>query len=372
MPVNDRDYALLIGIDKYSRLPTLSGAREDATRIAHWLLSPDGGGLKPENIELITSPDELPSDPDDAVPIQKYIDKAFRDRFRIFEPIPRRRLYFYFSGHGYGATVNDVGMLMAPADTKQINLNIGLKPYLEFLCTWNFFDEIIFFLDCCRDSGLSGSAVAPTFAGSLGNPPSQPNVESFIVLATNHGRKAFEVWDENMQKKRGLLTEIILEGLHEAVDAEGRITAKSLGEYIQKYVPQKAVVNKLKQISEVLGPTKGGIVFKTGVEKRKVIDIFLPPKAKKLMIESQNKKIIQFAKDNTGAWAFKYATKNERLQNLVKLKGIQEHADGTTIKVDLVQNELWYGLKPSPGEMQVLDLRRFNSKSKSHVFKLKT
>jgi len=55
MANNPEDYAIVVGINYYPALRKLKAAEKDATLFAEWLMSPEGGGLPPDNVRLILS-----------------------------------------------------------------------------------------------------------------------------------------------------------------------------------------------------------------------------------------------------------------------------------------------------------------------------
>jgi hypothetical protein len=48
--MNDKDYAVVVGISKYGSRPNLEGPEADAQAFADWLLSETGGGLPEDNV----------------------------------------------------------------------------------------------------------------------------------------------------------------------------------------------------------------------------------------------------------------------------------------------------------------------------------
>lgn len=248
-PPNPDDYAIVVGIDAYPQLRRLQAARSDARRFAAWLIDPEGGGLPSANVRIVESA-AIPADPFDARPIQRDIDRHLRDfgverRKRI-----GRRLYFYFAGHGFGPTFDDVGMLMADAAMERLESNIGLRHYLVFFHDLELFDQVVFILDCCRDPMRGASTAKPVFTLQ---PPAGgvPRVERYVVLAAAYGEKAFEPRSQGGER-RGVLTSALMEALQgSAANARGEVTATSLREYLKVRVPEIASEANLKQGPEI-------------------------------------------------------------------------------------------------------------------------
>src|SRR5215212_11472438 len=129
---NPDHYAIVIGIDGYKQLRRLRAAGDDAQRFVAWLTCEDGGGLDPKNVKPILSPLVLPDDPLDAKPVLTEVTRALRDIGVGRGTRIGQRLYFYFAGHGFGPTFDDVGLLLADAAMERLGSNIGLRPHRLF------------------------------------------------------------------------------------------------------------------------------------------------------------------------------------------------------------------------------------------------
>lgn len=62
MPVNARHFAVLVGFTNYPELgdsppSNLEGPGNDVAAVYEWLVDPQGGGLRPENVFKVTSTD---------------------------------------------------------------------------------------------------------------------------------------------------------------------------------------------------------------------------------------------------------------------------------------------------------------------------
>ena len=241
MAQNADHFAIVIGIRGYSQLRPLKGAESDAANFALWLTSDEGGGLPAKNVAIITSPPVSSSNnPYDARPVQWEIDAALT-RFGI-EKNDRigKRLYFYFSGHGFGPSFVDVGMLMANASLNRLNYSIGLLPYRLFFRDVEAFDEIVFILDCCRDPHGGVEPLKPGF--TLPKRGTGTKIQDFVMLGAAYGEEAYQPLHTGTNERRGLLTQAVLEGLTqtEAADGLGRFTSSSLSYYVKHRVPELA------------------------------------------------------------------------------------------------------------------------------------
>lgn len=356
--MNNEDYAIVIGVSAYSSLPILSGATKDATEFAQWLEDPNGGALPSDNIKLILSP-EIPRSNEEPRPHQRQIDEALKG-FRILNLQGRigRRLYFYFSGHGYGRD-GDIGMFMADASRDQSNYNIGLTSYKTFMSRWGFWDEVVFILDCCRSPIYSATFQGPSFTMNPPYPTPEPIVDDFFAFATLSGTASFSVWDPSYERKRGILTTAILEGLrNKAVDGNGRITCSSLSKYVKDRVPVIAKANQVEQAAQSYF-TVDEIIFKEDISIMKPVGVSVSLVINQLIIWSGDfKRIGEYKCDANNQWAFNYLTQDAELMKIVQSSHqFDQVGNETTIWVELRQGGV-YGLQTPPEDIVPLDLRK--------------
>lgn len=256
--MND-DYAIVVGIDNYPSLPQLTSTRNDVAAFTEWLRkpAPNGGGITDASrIKTIIPPEKQSPDTSDAEPVQKQIDKALRDFGIENGHVVGRRLYFYFSGHGIGIRFNDVAMLMANASENHLNRNIGLNSYLSLFYRKDLFEEVVFFIDCCRDSTPRiFEAKGPDYTPKDDIP--LPQVEDFVFLASTHGNQSFGI-----PKTQGFMTQALLEGLNgKAANQNGFVTSSTLADYVPKRVEELANDNNVEQRPKVERPPSREIVF---------------------------------------------------------------------------------------------------------------
>jgi uncharacterized caspase-like protein len=252
-PITDH-YGIAVGIDTYPSLRKLTSAVGDATRFCEWLLDENGGNVHQDNVKLIPSPPATAADRFDAKPIQDDIERALRDFGAEVGKRIGKRLYFYFAGHGFGPSFDEVGMLMANASMNALQKNIGLREFRDYFHERGLFDEVVFILDCCRDSARGKATNGPGFDDFSPVPDRVAHVVDFVVLGAAYGEKAFAPIDQANGERRGILTRAILEALRgdlRALDPKGRVTAATLKGFIRDRVPTLADDDKLKQAPEV-------------------------------------------------------------------------------------------------------------------------
>jgi hypothetical protein len=244
------DFAIVVGISTYPGFSSLGSPEYDATEFKKWLLSPEGGDVPKDNITAILSSDFEPpaADVDKAQPTLQAVDAAFmklvrnayvKKNYRV-----GRRLYIYFSGHGITPglapvpDLDDSALLMANADDKSLGLHVPGHPYAEWFRNASAFDEIVLFMDCCRDYMDKVIPRYPPFNSLQGNPA---GVRRFYATAANWNSSAWEGYLQPANQKRSYFSFALLEALNGTLcDAEGNLT----GNLLAGYVPGR--VNELR------------------------------------------------------------------------------------------------------------------------------
>jgi hypothetical protein len=251
------DCALVVAIGNYRELTPLRGPGPDAIRFVQWLR--EKGGLKDENIALV-----------DANEPGKPVNTDIRDALiRLGVRMNKRRgrrLYFYYAGHGLGPTFNEVAMV--PADAAQDMLEsacFGLNHCIDFFVKTGFFDELVVFMDCCREREEVPTIGLPfkferRFEGGK-------EVNHFVLMAAGDGAKSFEVRDltpDEERRFRGLMTTALIEGLNGAagaIDSNNNVTSASLSHYVAKRVEEEAKALALPQAIDKPKPPREEIIF---------------------------------------------------------------------------------------------------------------
>lgn len=257
-PGND-DCALVVAIGNYMELTPLRGPGPDAIKFCNWLR--EKGGLKVENIKLVDA--DEPGKPVNADIRDALIKLGVRMKKRR-----GRRLYFYYAGHGLGPSFNDVALV--PADAAQdllVETCLGLNHCIDFFVKTGFFDELVVFMDCCREReevptiGLPFNFKEP-FSGAK-------QVNHFVLMAAGDGAKSFEVrklTDAEESNFRGLMTTALIEGLSGAagaIDPNNNVTSASLSHYVSTRVQEEAKARGLPQVIDRPKPPAQEIIFYT-------------------------------------------------------------------------------------------------------------
>jgi hypothetical protein len=239
--MNDRDWAIVVGIRNYAEpsLQGLEGPENDAREFYDWVISPDGGGVPEGQARRILSSDFQGSQEPSAMMIQALfdhldtVDAKFKKEERRKGAFGRR-LWIYFSGHGFAPDIDDklTALLTAEAALGAFHRSHVITSKLaDFCATAQYFDEIFMFADCCR-------TIMPVTQLNV-KPPGKRSrdadqVRTFYAYGARAGKESRE-WEVN-GKYRGVFTMTLMEGLRgAAVDRSEKtpvITAESLNNFL--------------------------------------------------------------------------------------------------------------------------------------------
>lgn len=246
----NEDWAIIVGVRRYPGFSDgdLDGSENDASAFRDWLVDPAGGDLPPANVRLILSSD-FPdaTDASSAVPTNEEVERAFEWLDDIAEDNRQngngrkigRRIYLYFSGHGYAPSKDDAALLMANATPRRFGNHIAGRLWAEWLYESGYFEEIALFMDCCRDSDTTSVSMRPVHLTKVSQTSGQQDRKRFYAYGTQWDRKAWEHLDTSDNKVRGVFTMALLSGLRgQAAElATGQITANSLRNYVYQNMP---------------------------------------------------------------------------------------------------------------------------------------
>lgn len=246
MPQNDSDFAVIIGFSNYAKLPVLGGAENDAKDFLNWVTHTDYGNIPANNCHL------FPSQTAPHGPWQNEIDSFFGKINTQIKELKdngkdARRLYFYFSGHGIGLDWANTALVLPPWSLEYRNAALSSAKYLTTIIQDGKFDEVFFFLDCCRDRLMMVEGFGPLYASVL------PGVKthkcaSYGYFACEFTAEAFEAVLDNTgglldedSKTHGLFTKCLLQGLKGGAAFNGEITTESLRSYLSINLPKLSI-----------------------------------------------------------------------------------------------------------------------------------
>ena len=262
--MNTDDYAIVIGIQRYPILGpphppggpnNLAGPSLDATAVDAWLADPAGGGVLDENRYLITS-DMFP-DPFHtqtvagrqqllAKPTAEELAGCFGwliDRFKEANTLKLgRRLYVYFSGHGFGVDDCDGGIYTANANAG-IRHHFYVRSWFDWFYRNAYFEEFVLWMDACSNPIPIGGppSIAPLADRQVAGMAAG---RRFVAFAAKYPLKSVERVMPDGQV-RGVFTYTLLQGLKGAAadPATGLVSSESLRRYLKgslsSFLPQQ-------------------------------------------------------------------------------------------------------------------------------------
>jgi Caspase domain len=232
------DYAVVVGINNYPAFDPLEGPVKDAKAFRNWLV--EHGNVPPENIREVYSTDFESHNVPTALtqPAIDAVNAKFRQLADLtrnnFQKLPRvgRRLYIYLAGHGITPRVtsnnlDSAALLMANADLGSTGLHLAGPAYAEWFRQSHAFEEIVLFMDCCRNVADDIEQAPVPFTPVRGGDPTK--VKTLNVLATQWDAPSFEQPLGSPPEPRGVFTYALLEVLKSGAGKDnGKLTALGL------------------------------------------------------------------------------------------------------------------------------------------------
>jgi hypothetical protein len=256
MPLED--FALVVGINNYAELKPLHGAEADSLDFYSWVIDPAGGNVKSTNAEhIISKPNQTGSI--DAEPTKSTIEKFFR-RIDVLANqnnknglglAAGRRLWMFFSGHGFAPGFGRSALLVANTTDTALD-NFASPLWAERLFQGGWFQEVLLFQDACRERFGTGELM-PCFL----KPRDLAGDALFYAMAAHDSKLSLEKPDAK-NEIRGVFTLTLMEALrgHARDPVTGAITSDTLKAYLQnnmraKYSPQELQDADLSQFPDV-------------------------------------------------------------------------------------------------------------------------
>jgi hypothetical protein len=254
--LNEDHWGLVIAISRYRYFDRLNSPGADAARFSSWLL--ERGGVPQSRIVLVDSGSE--SGKPDAASI---ID-GFRDLGALMKVRRGQRLYIYYAGHGFGPEFDDA--VMVPADVQRGMLRgacISVRDCVNFIRDTGLFDQVVMFVDCCRDNMRLQPPHFWPFEDRSRFEGAREQVSNFILFGAIDGGKSWEVRPPG-REFRGIMTDALLDALNghpAAFDAQNRITANTVGEFVRIRVQAEVERLGLQQAPQPKPSGQEDIVF---------------------------------------------------------------------------------------------------------------
>jgi hypothetical protein len=214
---NHRDFAVVVGIDKYEDqvLGNLKGAKNDATAFVAWLKDQNSDGDFSDDQIITRMPQATFSD----------LNRALHE---LLESVGSggRRLYIFVAGHG-GRGLNET-FVYASEHSRHVDACWDIIKAAEGLRS--LFREIVMFMDCCR----AGAPDTHSSEIRMRIKANQAPGSHFYCFACPIGGSTTEGFFDG--RIRGVFSETLLRALRgdveSAVDHRGQVTAHSLKRYL--------------------------------------------------------------------------------------------------------------------------------------------
>lgn len=221
-----KDYALVIGIDKYRSAPPADFAESDAGLVQRYLAAL---GVPEENIIPLVGP--LASKAD----IAKYLEEWLPRNVT-----PESRVYLYYSGHGAPDPVSGDSYLV-PYDGDAAFLATTAYPVKRLYEKLGALGakETVVLLDACFSGSGARSVIAKGTRPLITVREEAAPAGALSVLSAS---KAEEIAGALQPAGHGLFTYFLLEGLKGAADADGdkHVSLAELHEYARAAVAREA------------------------------------------------------------------------------------------------------------------------------------
>ncbi len=251
MPIHTGHFGLVVGIDHYPSYRPLKGARDDARDFYTWLTDLEvGGGVEKKNVELVLSTENP------LRPIHEDIDDALeRILITARKVVGDKRVYVYFSGHGLSRSNFGADLCLPSWSKMRRSAALDSMDYLELAMGCGYFQEVVFFLDCCRVREVRKKAL-PCQIEFASPGDDAPASRSFVGYATEFMNAAYEAEtgqaDGNIAV-RGHFTRALMDALKgAAAEPTGGVRASKLKEYLDVNTPLIAQAKQHIQKPEVV------------------------------------------------------------------------------------------------------------------------
>jgi hypothetical protein len=353
------DRALVVGISVYPGLDNLEGTELDAKNFYDWVVDPEGGAVPPTQATLIRSSDFGPPFP--SVVKAAPTTSAVTDYFDALQEEAQqksakgesdrlgRRLYLYFAGHGFAPSIDDAAILMANATPIRVGHHVPGKPWADWLYKAGYFDELLLFMDCCRENYPKAPLNLPPFI-DLNSADAVDRGKRFYVFATKWARLSRERKMQDGQS-HGVFTTALLAGLRQAADQNGRVTALGLRSWLFNNMksffdpsePDNGEVSKEPDIFAPSDPAKDFVIATVKPLKFKVrVALEAEDAGKKVQVRDSKFKIVDSATAAPPAWEIELP----RGPYLAELVGTEKTA---TFEVD--------GVGAAAGQSEIKDVK---------------
>jgi hypothetical protein len=301
------DRGIVVGITNYPGISTLKGPEADADDFYDWLTSPSFGDVPSDRVEKIV-PSRYTTSPKPTEEVAQAFDDLQTEAFVSASPKRLgRRLYVYAAGHGAGLSFrddpdeSDAAFLVANA-TMFNAIHVMAKVRALYFLKAGIFDEIVVFMDCCRNQ-VSLNPNFPNYMNAVNMNNLGQERRKFFAFATKWGQNAREKEFDGVT--RGIFTTALMRGLRgAAAKADGTITSNSLRNYLVNNMKNLMTDQELTaanfQQPDIPDPLVD-LVFATVPPPRVKVTVTFPPNAGNQTIRLRGERFALVASDQTVA-----------------------------------------------------------------------
>lgn len=234
-------FSLVVGISEYRdpEIPRLRYAERDAFLFHDWLVSPQGGGLRPENVKLLTNERAT----------LRNIKSAMFDW--LAQAVEEDTVVIFFAGHGTPQSpfVRE-NMYLLTHDSEIGNVPVTAFPMWDIRTAIQRHiraRRIVILADACHSGGIGNEfLVAARSAESHPNPISEGFIDLAtidpgicVITASAYNQESWEgpQWGGG----HGVFTYTLVEALKGAADRnlDGVVTVAELGQYLSRKVRER-------------------------------------------------------------------------------------------------------------------------------------
>jgi hypothetical protein len=323
------DYAILVGVRHYVNNEDLEGPHGDVDDFRTWLEKADGGNLPHDNIFTFPSTLELK-------PTQIDIDRCFGSIIHKLQQTRGRRLYFYFSGHGISSDASNSALLLPEWSSIMRDLALSSEKYIKSLESNGVFEDIYFFMDCCRNRipGVTGSSPVWGVVRPTGSPS-----EYLQFYSCEYDTPSYEASDPTISYSldnsltRGLFTKVLLAGLNgAAADKSGNVTVQNLVNYITYKLPIVAKAHGKNQIPKPNIKIGNRKIISGPFPKRLAIEIHFDPTLNvEMVLENEDVEVVLQGKSSDLIWKTDLFRGEYFLRKRDENNGMSFYHDGTQL-----------------------------------------
>lgn len=259
---NVEDWALVVGITSYPDFPGLNplkGAEADAMDFYSWVTAEDGGDIPDKQAKLLVTSQFIPHGNGPA-PSKVMLDEWLQNLLRHNGGgRAGRRLYLFYSGHGFAPDTDQVACLTAEA-TELFISHIHGDGWATDFYNLGKFDEVVLFADCCRTT-ITQAPLMGTGVSKIFNKSGIRQRKRFYGLAAPVTQAAMQTLDKN-SKPRGVFTLALMDGLRgKAADNSTGVVGSTnlenfLNNYTSDYLPERLRNNQNQVDPEIENPCK--------------------------------------------------------------------------------------------------------------------